>query len=119
AGVFPSFEIFEREFDKCTKDCGAMVIDNREINADITHKVYCLQTKGQEFMFGSREFKKAHNEWYNPYHSQHNCIKICNENSSVDDKSYENTDYLFEYFVNPNKVKDSLIKISKQGDFVL
>ena len=74
--IFSSFEAFEKVFDKCTKDYGAMVIDNRKPANKIQEKVFHFRAKKRNFVFGNNEL-------------------------------LNNPDYLFDYFVNKDKIQEN------------
>jgi len=87
AGMFPTFDSFEKVFDECTKDYRAMVIDNRNPCDNIQEKVFWFKAKECSFMFGSKEFQDFHTKYYDPLWNK----------KSLD------TDYLYDYFTNENK----------------
>lgn len=103
---FPSIKTFENAFMKCTKNYNAMVINNQG-SANISDKIFFYKAKPHTFLFGSSAFREKQQKKY-----QGSCQKIGS------DKSYQllddNTDYLFEYFVNPKKLKSP----NGQDDFV-
>ena len=66
APMFPTFESFERTFKECTKDYGAMIIDNRKDSNNIEDRVFRFKAKEQKFLFGSNQFKELHNKFYDP-----------------------------------------------------
>ena len=65
AGMFPSFDIFQRVFDECTENFGCMVINNKIHSKEIEEKVFWFKAKKTPtFFIGSKKFKKYHKKNY-------------------------------------------------------
>jgi hypothetical protein len=61
AGMFPSFDIFQKVFTHCTNDYGCMVIDNRTRTSDITKKVFWYKArKPKDIEIGHKKFREFH-----------------------------------------------------------
>ena len=99
ASMFPTFAAFEKVFDKCTEDYGAMVIDNRKPSNDITEKVFWYKAQDRKFTFGSVDFLLYHKNFYESDY------QICNL-SKPSSKKYiaPDNEYLYDYLVNTDKL---------------
>lgn len=65
AGMFPSFEVFQKVFTDLTEDYGCMVINNRIHSKNIEDKVFWYRAKDiDDFLIGSRKFKDFHKKNY-------------------------------------------------------
>lgn len=65
AGMFPTFEIFQKFFNKCTADFGCMVIDNRSRSPDLSDKVFWYKAEvPSDFTLGHKQFKNYHDKMY-------------------------------------------------------
>jgi hypothetical protein len=82
AGMFPSFESFQKVFSEITQDYGVMVIDNRVHSTDITQKVFWYKAKETpKFTLGSKKYVKYHKKKYDKNHNSK--ISIFDPNSLV------------------------------------
>ena len=120
ASMFPTFDCFEKIFDKCTENYCAMVIDNRNPWSNLADNVFWFKAHEHKFSFGSTIFKDLHNKLYDPSYIKKRNAKmlqgfletdssaknifapINNENC----KLFADNDYLFDYFINEDKLKD-------------
>jgi hypothetical protein len=70
AGMFPSFESFQKVFSEITQNYGVMVIDNRVHSTDITEKVFWYKAKETpKFTLGSKKYVKYHKKKYDKNHN--------------------------------------------------
>ena len=119
ACIFPTFESFEKVFVECTRDYGAMVIDNRKPTDSIAEKVFWFKAEERKFAFGSKSYNQMHNYLYNPESTKLKEIRFFEEDSTeiagpIPEEPIARsitTDYLFEYFVNKNKVYISALNM--------
>ena len=119
ASIFPTFDSFEKTFDKCTENYCAMVIDNRKQCNNFTDNVFWFKASERKFSFGSTIFKDLHKKLYDPLYIKKMNAKLLqsletdnktkNAFAPIDNEKSElfvDSDYLFEYFVNEDKLKD-------------
>jgi len=65
AGMFPSFDIFQKVFSEVTANFGCMVINNRIHSTNITDKVFWYKAKKTpSFTMGNNRYKKYHYKNY-------------------------------------------------------
>ncbi|XWV25790.1 VV A32 virion packaging ATPase [Tupanvirus soda lake] len=104
--IFPTKESFEKIFTECTKNYGALVIDNKKISDNFIDQVYWFKAKERNFIFGSEKFIDMHKQYYNPENENvlTDILSVKHDELSVDYKNNElpQDDYLFGYFVNEN-----------------
>ena len=71
AGMFPTFNIFQRVFNICTAEYRCMVINNRGSGTDLTDKVFFYKAKNiKNFTVGCAQYKLFHTLHYNPNFSK-------------------------------------------------
>jgi len=125
ASMFPTFDIFEKIFNKCTDDYGIMVIDNRNNSTNITDSVFWYKAHERNFTFGSQAFVNFHkenydlsypNRWNMPNNQQY--VGISSDLTSVRNSPCISTDidFMFEYFVNEDKFKSDGVIINDAFD---
>jgi hypothetical protein len=68
ASMFATQDIFERVFAKTTENYKAMVIDNRKQVDAIQEQVYWFKAKERRFTFGSKEFRRLHDKYYDKHY---------------------------------------------------
>jgi hypothetical protein len=68
ASMFTSQDVFERVFAKTTEDYRAMVIDNRKQVDSIQEQVFWFKAKERKFTFGSKEFRRLHEKYYDKHY---------------------------------------------------
>lgn len=67
AGMFPSFDLFQKVFTNITDDYGCMVINNCVKSKKIQDKVFWYKAGDREhFRFGSKSFNQYHEDNYDP-----------------------------------------------------
>ena len=105
ASIFPTFEDFVKVFDACTKDFGAMVIDNRSLSNNIMDKVFWFKSPAQrKFSFGSKIFIDLHKNFYDPEYKHRNLTSHAKTKANDENQDLIDSDYLFDYFVNEEKL---------------
>jgi len=65
AGMFPTFDFFQKAFMQCTANFGCMVIDNRSRSPELTEKVFWYKAdEPGDFNFGHKQFVNYHERMY-------------------------------------------------------
>jgi hypothetical protein len=118
ASVFPTYELFDGVFKKCTENYAAMVIDNRKPCDKIQDKIFWYKAREHKFVFGSREFKNIHKKFYDSHYNKKHMPDndLVRESGRLRGKSeifidaknntpQINSDYMFDYFINSDKLK--------------
>jgi hypothetical protein len=107
ASMFPTYAEFERAFDICTDNYGAMVIDQ----TSLSDNVFRFRAQERVFSFGSDEFNDVHTKYYNWNHNfslHRNSLSHQSNDIFID-----GTKYLFDYFVNVDKLNDEFKSYDK------
>ncbi|AYV84990.1 MAG: A32-like packaging ATPase, partial [Satyrvirus sp.] len=81
ASMFSNLAMFEIVHSKCTENFCCMVIDNRKPSDKISEKVFWFRAKERNFKFGSREFRKFHKKYCNPFHADMKIPPMTNLNT--------------------------------------
>jgi len=69
AGCIPDVRLFNKILLKLTEDYRVMMINRRTKGNSLYDKVFWYKAKNRDFMFGSRQFRKSHQKYYNPNHA--------------------------------------------------
>jgi hypothetical protein len=66
AGMFPTFDVFEKVFDALTENYCCMVIDNKTKSKNLTDKVFWYKSVDipNDFSIGCKKFKELHDELF-------------------------------------------------------
>jgi hypothetical protein len=65
AGMFPTFDIFQKVFSEITDDYGVMIIDNRVHSRDISNRVFWYKSKEvPNFNIGKKSYRTYHDKHY-------------------------------------------------------
>lgn len=117
-GMFPTLASFEKVFSTCTENYSTMVIDNRKPSDNIYDKAFWFKASEHNFIFGSDEFNKMHTYYYDSnWINKYRCLNILapNNNPIAKRSAYSNlfdepSGYMFEYFINGDKLKEKFRK---------
>lgn len=97
ASMFPSLDIFQKVFSKCTEDFRSMVIDNRKPTEKIQEKVFWFKAASErEFIFGSKKFKEIHENYYDPNFLRRLNQQLINGNSFMNRKKKNDLDIMID-----------------------
>ena len=106
--MFPTFEMFNEMFMRCTEDYGAMVIDNTCSSSTISQKFFHFKASDIDFIFNGNTDNVDNDEYEFKY--------FINEDKLVADvviskesisKTDQNDDFLHNYFVKQDKFHHS------------
>jgi len=95
AGMFPSFELFQKVFNAVTSDFGCMVIDNCSKSKRIQDKVFWYKAEhAPDFTMGTGKLLKFHEKNYDPNYDKR--IPLFDINAMLRKKKKGMTDVIIE-----------------------